>query len=1300
MSQLVKINNVTLGTINNGGSTTITDDAGNHTVIYQIPTLTGISAGDKVDITAINSAYTTPELLVRGAADIVKTGSIQAARNLGAGQTATVTGLVTCVTPPTAGSYFIPDGTAGICVYNTSLSPAPQQGDMIKVTGPMTVYKGLLEIAPATAADYSNLSSGNTLPDPTLVTLDQLGNYQSQLVKVKNITLGTINNSGNTTITDDKANSSIFYRMPTVTGISAGDKVDITAVVAAYNTPELIARNAADITKSVASSNKTFDIVEVTDLHGNIGDTSSNQVAGVMAENIKDNVYANNPDRTLILSGGDNYQGTAISNLEYGDPVMKIFNYMGFAASALGNHEFDWGLDKVTDVNGSKVTATYPIICANVFPAGDTTTPVFDPYKIFTLDGVKVAVVGGITESTPGIVSAGSLNGYQVLSNVTYINKYAAQAKAEGAQIVIALIHEGDVYNDGASGPIVDIAENLVGVDAVLGGHTHDIVKSTVTTNAGKTIPLEIGNYNGNGYIDLQMIEHEDGSFSFGNANSAYVAENTTSTVYPYGFKATTPTVDPTVKQIVADTMTAEGPILTKVLGSAQITLDRTQADSPYGESIVGNWATDVMRSESKADFAFQNNGGLRCDIPQGQVDMSTIYQFMPFDNVTETCDMTGAQLKVILEEAVADGGMGIQLSGLKFTYDSTNPTGSRVLSIAKSDGTTVDMNDTTTTYKVATNDFMAGGTTASPKDGFTFSDQSSNMTNTYVLVRDALADAVTAAGTTGVTAQLEGRIKNVQGSGSTGTANVEVLATSDIHGHIYPSDYYTGAAANYGLAKVSTYVTQQRALDPNLVLVDNGDTIQGTPLATYYATIDKSSPNPMLETMAHMKYDTWTLGNHEFNYGLDYLNKVIAEAKDGGMHVLSANTYKSDNTNFVDPYYIKSVTQANGDVIKVGILGLTTKCIPDWESPANYQDLHFNDLVDEANKWVPQVKAAGADIVIAVIHSGEESPSDVIPENEIKAVAQGVSGIDVIVAGHTHVNIPQDKFTNPSGKTVLVTEPSCYGQYVSKLQFSLSKADNKWVINNDSTTTVAMDSSIPADTHVTDTLDKPYQDQTIQYLGTVIGQSTGEFSGATQTVEETPIMDFINKVQQNVSGAQLSIAAPLSATALIPKGDVTIKDVSSVYVYENYLYSLKMTGAQLKKWLEFSTRYYKQVTSPSDPIVKNPVLNIPDYNLDQLYGAKYTVDLTQPTGSRIENLTYNGNPVKDTDEFTVAINNYRYNGGGGFMAAAGLTPGQGAIYDSMKALGDAGQVRNLLIKYIQDNQTISPVTANDWTLA
>ncbi|MEN6389087.1 MAG: 5'-nucleotidase C-terminal domain-containing protein [Syntrophomonas sp.] len=511
---------------------------------------------------------------------------------------------------------------------------------------------------------------------------------------------------------------------------------------------------------------KTFDIVEITDLHGNIGDSSSSPIAAVMAANFNE-IRKANPDRTLILSGGDNYQGTAISNLDYGQSVMKVFNYMGVAASALGNHEFDWGVEKVTGIDGSSIEADYPILCANLFRKGDTTAPVFTPYKTYTLDGVKVAVIGGISESAPGIILAARISDYEVKDNASCINKYAQQARKEGAQIVIALIHEGDDLNNGASGPLIDIARKLVGVDAVLGGHSASIVQTTVTGTDGKEMPLEVANCNGKGYVDLKLTLHADGSVSSSNAKSAYVAQDTTGTIYPYGYKASSPVVDNSVKKIVADTIEEEAPILLEELGSARVDLTRTQADSPFGESLAGNWDADVIRTSSAAQIAFQNNGGLRCDIARGTVTMGTIYQFLPFDNVIITFDMTGSQLKTILEEAVMDSGKGIQVSGLKFAYDPDQPSLSRVVSISLSDGTPIDMNDNTKTYRVATNDFLAGGTTASPKDGFTFASQSSNLVDTHIVVRDILANAVKAAGSQGIGADIEKRIQSIKSSGA-----------------------------------------------------------------------------------------------------------------------------------------------------------------------------------------------------------------------------------------------------------------------------------------------------------------------------------------------------------------------------------------------------------------------------------------------------------------------------------------------------------------------------------------------------
>lgn len=1041
----------------------------------------------------------------------------------------------------------------------------------------------------------------------------------------------------------------------------------LTAVLTAILMIVSLLSSGLTVAANAAETPKVFDIIEITDFHGTLEDSSSKPVAGVLAQNIND-IKKSNPDRTLILSGGDLYQGSPVSNILKGLPVQKVMSKIGLEVTALGNHEFDWGLDTI--INTTMKDAKYSIVCSNLY---DKTTGkrVFDPYKIIEKDGVKIAIIGAITEETPTIVLAKHVENFEFKDAASEINSLVSEVKDKGADVVLALVHIGD-NGDGKTGEIFDLASKLSGVDGVFGGHSHTILNTTVNG-----MPVVIANNAGKGLIDSKMTLGADGKVSF---KTEYID------IYndkPNGYKAANPVVDPDVIALVDDAKVEVGPTFSEVIGTASEDLKRTQNDTPYGESYLGNWTTDVMRAKVNADVAMQNNGGLRIDIPKGDITVGTIFSYMPFDNYIYLLNMNKAQIKTVLEQAFADNGKGIQLSGLKVKYDYTKPSGSRVVSITREDGTPIS---DTEILKVATNDFMASG-----GDGFAgFIDAGGKdpASDTHILVRDALLDDVRA--NKGIKTNLNSRIVNE-------IKYISVVATSDVHGNIYPWDYFANKASDLGLAKVSTYVKNLRKNNPNIMVVDNGDAIQGTPLVTYYNLIDTKSPYPMTKVMGAIGYDTWTLGNHEFNYGLDTLGRIINDAKANNIHVLSANTYKTDSSNFVEPYYIKDFT-VGGKTVKVGVLGLTTKTVPSWEDPAHYAGLKFNDLVDEAKKWVPIIREKGADAVIVVAHSGEEGAADTIPENQIKAVATQVSGIDAIVAGHVHNVVNDLTLVNPEGKVVPVVEPGKYAQNVSQIDIAV---DSDGKIVSVATKNIAMDSAVPADAEITDVVARAYQDATLQYVKTKIGTSMGEYTGADQTLKPTAIMELINKVQMEAAGTQLSIAAPLSASARIPKGDITIQDIMSVYVYENFLYGVKMTGKQVKDWMEWSVRYYKQVEKAGDPIVKDPELNVPDYNLDQLYGASYDIDLTEPAGSRIKNLTYNGKPVADTDIFTVAINNYRYNGGGGFMKAANIsnTDPSLVVYDSAKALGDDGQVRNMMIKYVQDNKTITPTVSNNWKL-
>lgn len=1042
-----------------------------------------------------------------------------------------------------------------------------------------------------------------------------------------------------------------------------------------------------------AENDKIFDIVEVTDFHGTLKDSSGNPVAGVLADRVE-NIKKSNSDRTLILGGGDLYQGSAISNIMKGVPVQEVMSKMGMEVTTLGNHEFDWGLD--TTINTTMKNSGYSIVCSNLYNK-ETGKRVFEPYQIVTKDGVKIAIIGGITKETETSVSPKFIKDYEFKDLASEINTAAAQIKqGKLADVIIALVHEGD-KGDNATGPLFDLANKLQNVDAVFGGHSHTKTSAMATTT---NIPVYIAASNGKGYIDAKFKITSDKKVVFDTPKleANYIALDNDK-----GYKASKPQTDSAVDKIVNKANKEISSITNEVIGfNTEKDLVRKLDASPYGSSVLGNWASDVTRNAVKADVGFQNNGGLRIDIPQGDITVGTMWQFMPFDNTIYKLSMTKAQLKEVLEQAVADNSKGLQVSGIKFVYDSKLPSGQRVKSITKEDGTEIS---DTASLSVAVPDFVAQG-----GDAFTAFTKCGGLNianDTHVLVRDALIDWCKAnkdknAKNTIPNADIP-RMVNLSSA-------ITLLATTDVHGTVLNYDYGTGKAPAkpQGLVKISSYVKSVRENNKNVMLIDNGDTIQGTPLSYYYDLQDTTSEYPMAKVMGAMKYDSWTLGNHEFNYGLDVLNRVIRDYKSEGIAVLGANIYKNDDTNFVQPYIIKSYV-VNGKEIKVAVIGLGNKCIPNWEDKKHYEGLHFNDLVDEAKKWVKEVKTKGADVVIVSAHSGQETDADVIPENEVNAIATQVSGIDAIICGHAHLKVNDLTKKNPEGKVVPILESTKGATGLAQIDINV---DTNGKISGIATKNVVVDNSMVDDTEILDLI-QPYEDTTLKYVDTKIGTSTGEFTGSGQTTKATAIMELINNVQKESAGTQLSIAAPLSSSAYIPQGDITIKNMMSVYVFENFLYGVKMNGKQLKDWMEYSVRYYAQTTGDNAAITKDSVLNVPDYNLDQLYGATYDIDLTQPactvdkatgrvtSGSRIKNLKINGVEVKDSDQFTVAINNYRYNGGGGFMKAAGLSSTDPSIvtYDSGKTLGDDGQVRSLMTEYIKKHGEISPECTNNWKI-
>ncbi|MEU9155830.1 5'-nucleotidase C-terminal domain-containing protein [Streptomyces sp. NPDC048417] len=552
-------------------------------------------------------------------------------------------------------------------------------------------------------------------------------------------------------------------------------------------------------------------------------------------------------------------------------------------------------------------------------------------------------------------------------------------------------------------------------------------------------------------------------------------------------------------------------------------------------------------------------------------------------------------------------------------------------------------------------------------------------------------------------------------------TWSFSILGTTDLHSHVFNWDYYTNAAPvdakgnTYGIARIATLVKNIRKEkgEGRVLLVDAGDIIQGTSLASYYASVDpitgkdgKRGPkHPMAIAMNEMRYDAAALGNHEFNYGIEVVRTFEKQCDFPllGANALDAKTLKPA----FRPYTVKHIKVPHGPDIKVGILGLTNPGIALWDKDNVSGKMAFTGLVEQAKKYVPRLRALGCDVVFLTDHSGLDGSTswgDELPyvENASNLVAEQVPGIDAILVGHTHVDVPTYTVKNAeTGEDVLLSEPYCYGYRLSVFDFELEWEHGSWKVTKKTATTLNSN-TVAEDLRITELLTADHE-LVVKYVNTAIGTSTVAMSTAQACWKDVPAIDFIQQVQMDAVKAGLSaadaalplisVAACFSRTATIPAGDVTIRDVAGLYVYENTLYGKKLTGAQLKDYLEYAAKYYHQV--PSGTAVDTATLtnanSFWDYMYDMAAGVDYEIDIAAAEGSRIKNLTYNGTAVADDQVFVVAVNNYRANGGSGYphIAAAEI------------AYSSTNQVRDLMVAYATAKGSIDPSTfaATNWKL-
>lgn len=539
---------------------------------------------------------------------------------------------------------------------------------------------------------------------------------------------------------------------------------------------------------------------------------------------------------------------------------------------------------------------------------------------------------------------------------------------------------------------------------------------------------------------------------------------------------------------------------------------------------------------------------------------------------------------------------------------------------------------------------------------------------------------------------------------------HVTILQTTDIHGTILPYDYIENRKMDVSLAHIASYVKKQRSETDAVVLLDGGDILQGQPLVYYHNFIDTVSPHIVPEALNWLKYDAETVGNHDIEAGHSVYDKVTREYD---FPLLGANAVdiKSGKPYFT-PYVI-----LNKNNFRIAVLGLITPAVPNWLPPELYSGIEFRDMVETAEKLMPEILKQKPDLVVGLFHAGWNSDNEDykqnIPfaENGSAAVAYNVPGFDIIFTGHDH-RAAVEQFLNRKGDTVLLLNAGSRSENIARADVSFSGNKSKGKRAGTISGKLIEVKNLNPDPDFIARF-KSNDEAIREYSGRVIGESASSISTRDSYFGSSAFVDMLHSAQLEITGADLSFAAPLSFGVRIDKGPIRVSDMFKLYRYENLLYTITMTGEEIKKYLEFSYgEWLNTMKSPDDYLLKyrtdkngKPViingetwLKNPSYDFDSAAGIDYTVDVTKPQGERIRIISFSdGRKFEMKKSYRVAVNSYRGNGGGGH-----LTEGAGIDRKELSSrllFSTERDLRYYILKSIEEKKTINPKPLNNWRI-
>ena len=532
-------------------------------------------------------------------------------------------------------------------------------------------------------------------------------------------------------------------------------------------------------------------------------------------------------------------------------------------------------------------------------------------------------------------------------------------------------------------------------------------------------------------------------------------------------------------------------------------------------------------------------------------------------------------------------------------------------------------------------------------------------------------------------------------------TVNLKIIETSDVHGCFFPYDYIENAPMGGSLARVSTYLkVLRKQYGDNVILLENGDILQGQPTCYYTNFIKPELPNAAAEIVNWLGYDAQAVGNHDVETGHAVYDKWISELN---CPVLGANIID----NATGQPYVKPYTIIERQGVKVAVIGMITPAIPNWLHEKLWSGMHFEDMSKSAAKWVDIVRnEENADVVIGLFHSGWNGGISTLHynEDETEYIARNIPGFDIIFFGHDH-NPRKVVVKNSDDKDVLCLDPSCNALYVADADVRLTLKDGKIVDKKISgrltdVSKMSIDNDfISAFTHVSDSVKS--------FINRRIGEITESIHTSDSFFGSSTFSDLIHQLQLSITGADISFNAPLTFDAVVHKGDIHMNDMFKLYRYENDIYVMRLTGEEVRKHLEMSyDQWVNTMQSPDDHIMlldpkavhdnqRNMFKNL-TFNFDSAAGIDYVVDVTKPDGEKVKILRMsNGEPFDEKKWYSVVLNSYRGNGGGEL-----LTRGAGIPKDSLDSRiiyrSDRDQ-RYYLTKEIERRGTIVPRKLNNW---